>query len=291
MENMTGFGHDAAASDSNERNVVHLERSLVKSINHLKASIASAESSNSLSADSVLVVLARCLELGEIYGTERAEFKTPVWSREGRLEYAEAGGDEPQHRYRAVVWQVFDGPPAEILDACSAILALVDQIAKRKGIMVNDSSAVVKLMKSSPSITCVMDAFLDARKAETAPPITARVRGSIRKSLRRMAEAVSQVTERRIGERVPVSVSATLNAGTGHQQVTLVDVSTTGAKVRLAGPISDSGDMTVSIPLFGRFPAKAMWRAGRTIGVRFSEKLEEFTQIVGQYGMCQAAHA
>ncbi len=266
-----------------KRSVVPLDKTLVDSISRLKASFAAVQTPGS--QGNVVDVLAECLTLTGVYGTDRPEFKAPVWNRDGRLEYSDAGVREQHHCYRPVVWQVFDGLPPDILDACASILVVVERLAEQKGVALADTSALAELMRSSPSIHCLLGVHL---QIDPTKPRGAKRPGALKRRLRGIAESIARFTERRISNRIPVFISALLDTGDKRQDVTVLDVSPTGAKVCLSKSVGSPDKLTLNIPLFGRFRVRGVLSDDNTVGLRFTERFDAFAPISERYAMAVA---
>ena len=128
------------------KSTVRLDKILLELIDRLKG-LASPE--NCDPRNRVINMLSHCLALTETYGTDRAEFKLSVPGTDGEIQYSKSG-DDGFDPYRPVLWQVFDGPPEDVLNAFRGVLALVKLIAEHDDIALTDTSAVVEMMKGFP---------------------------------------------------------------------------------------------------------------------------------------------
>jgi hypothetical protein len=88
--------------------------------------------------------------------------------------------------------------------------------------------------------------------------------------------------------RKAVSVPATIDSGGLKVHGTILDVSSTGARVRLASNAFLSTQCTLTTALFGAaIPSRIVWRRGPDIGLRFKTTLNLRQEV----GWVRANHA
>lgn len=79
---------------------------------------------------------------------------------------------------------------------------------------------------------------------------------------------------KRDSARKPVSVPATIESGAIQVHGTILDVSATGARVRLTSNAFLSTQCTLTTALFGSaIPSRIVWRRGADLGLRFKTTL------------------
>ena len=91
---------------------------------------------------------------------------------------------------------------------------------------------------------------------------------------------------KRDSTRKPVSVPAVIESGSIQVHGTILDVSATGARVRLGSNAFLSTQCTLTTSLFGAaLPSRIVWRRGAEIGLRFKTTLN----LKGEVGWHRAS--
>lgn len=77
---------------------------------------------------------------------------------------------------------------------------------------------------------------------------------------------------RRRFRRHAVLLTAKFHRGKTSVDCTIVDLSPTGAKLKLAQPISDKAVGTLENDRFGMIPGEVVWSSGEAVGIRFLDQ-------------------
>ena len=87
--------------------------------------------------------------------------------------------------------------------------------------------------------------------------------------------------DRRQHRRKPVIWAARLETGQGTVPCSAFDVSLSGAKLRLDEPVALHEPVRLVLDHHGVIAAEAVWRRGRTLGLRFTEPADYVRAILG----------
>lgn len=98
-----------------------------------------------------------------------------------------------------------------------------------------------------------------------------------------MTETAATATcwkDRRLYARSHVILQGRLHGGIEEQDCVLLDLSASGAMVRLSDPAPSPAHVTVSSPHFGELRGRVVWQAHNVIGLRFADRPQQVARIV-----------
>ena len=94
-----------------------------------------------------------------------------------------------------------------------------------------------------------------------------------------MSELAKQVDRQR-HSRHSTLCPGKLISGDEEVDCDVLNISVSGAKVRLAKPVETNAVVCVKIQRVGEFTGRVVWREGTTLGVEFQDELTEFARII-----------
>ena len=96
------------------------------------------------------------------------------------------------------------------------------------------------------------------------------------------AEAISdqQNAERRVSERVDVCLPASIAIGSHVVDCELINLSLTGAKLRVGEDFVGGSPAFLRIEELGEFPGEVIWRYNDKVGFAFSWEHDEIAKVV-----------
>lgn len=86
--------------------------------------------------------------------------------------------------------------------------------------------------------------------------------------------------ERRDLRRIEVELAAILSAGATSIGCTVVNLTSLGAKIRLAGPFAVERDITLAIDGLGESRGVIVWRLKDQIGIAFEQRSQEIVDYL-----------
>jgi hypothetical protein len=86
--------------------------------------------------------------------------------------------------------------------------------------------------------------------------------------------------DRRLYGRSHVLWGGHLLSSAGEQDCVILDLSATGAMVRLSDPSVSPAHVAVSAERFGKLRGRVVWQQGNVVGVRFSERPQHIARTV-----------
>lgn len=86
--------------------------------------------------------------------------------------------------------------------------------------------------------------------------------------------------DRRSHARSHVILNGRLHGGTAEQDCVLLDLSASGAMVRLSDPVPSPADVALATAQFGELRGRVVWQMHNVIGLRFAERPQKVARIV-----------
>ncbi len=87
-------------------------------------------------------------------------------------------------------------------------------------------------------------------------------------------------TDRRHYGRSHVILNGRLHGGVEEQDCVLLDLSASGAMVRLSDPAPSPAHVTVTTEHFGELRGRVVWQMHNVIGLRFADRPQQVARIV-----------
>jgi hypothetical protein len=88
--------------------------------------------------------------------------------------------------------------------------------------------------------------------------------------------------DRRRFVRCSVLWSGVLHSGRGQADCIIVNISASGAKVRLLQPFRNEAPVRLKIHRFGEYACDVMWQTDEAIGVRFVDDPRKIAEVIGE---------
>jgi hypothetical protein len=86
--------------------------------------------------------------------------------------------------------------------------------------------------------------------------------------------------DRRRHARSHVILNGQLHGGTTEQDCVLLDLSASGAMVRLSDPAPHPADVLLTTAQFGELRGRVVWQMHNVIGLRFADRPQKVARIV-----------
>jgi transposase len=86
--------------------------------------------------------------------------------------------------------------------------------------------------------------------------------------------------DRRTYPRRHVVLEGRLRGGGGEQDCVLLDLSASGAMVRLSDPAPSTAHVAVSTEHFGELAGRVVWQMHNVVGLRFADRPQEVARTV-----------
>ena len=129
---------------------------------------------------------------------------------------------------------------------------------------------------------CVIDSYIPSEP----PPFSKNATngGNEKRCIRRdflwkFPEAAGRGIEKREDTRISVNLLASLQTGGSCQNVTILDVSRSGARVKFSDPFGYRNNMCLVVPSLGSLHARGVWNTKDTVGLRFAKPFEEIEKL------------
>ena len=88
--------------------------------------------------------------------------------------------------------------------------------------------------------------------------------------------------DRRLYARSHVVLNGRLRGGVEEQDCVLLDLSATGAMVRLSDPAPSRAHVAVSSEHFGELQGRVVWQMHNVIGLRFTDRPQQVARAFGE---------
>jgi len=92
--------------------------------------------------------------------------------------------------------------------------------------------------------------------------------------------ATSSWNDRRLYPRSHVVLNGRLRGGIEDQDCVLLDISATGAMVRLSDPGPSRARVAVSTEHFGELQGRVVWQMHNVVGLRFSDRPQQVARMI-----------
>ncbi len=100
------------------------------------------------------------------------------------------------------------------------------------------------------------------------------------KTAAKIAQPATCWKDRRLYARRHVVLKGRLRSGSGEQDCVLLDLSASGAMVRLSEPDPSPARVAVSTELFGELAGRVIWQMHNVVGLRFTDRPQEVARTV-----------
>ena len=94
------------------------------------------------------------------------------------------------------------------------------------------------------------------------------------------AAATTSWNDRRLFARSHVVLNGRLRGGVEEQDCVLLDLSATGAMVRLSDPAPSRAHVAVSTEHFGELHGQVVWQMHNVVGLRFSDRPQQVARVI-----------
>ncbi len=94
------------------------------------------------------------------------------------------------------------------------------------------------------------------------------------------AAETSSWNDRRLYARSHVVLNGRLRGGIEEQDCVLLDLSATGAMVRLSDPGPSRAHVAVSTEHFGELQGRVVWQMHNVVGLRFSDRPQQVARMI-----------